>query len=185
MVAQGMASTPSVLGANRSDEYVVQPEDILQITVYEEPDLTTKVRVSGSGEIDFPLLGRLVVAGLTVGAVQEKITKALAEDYLVNPQVQVFIDTYHARNVFVTGAVTRPGAYPLDSGKRTTLMEAITMAGGFRQDAAINSTRVIRIENGKENTLIIKAKDIIQKGDKKKDVEVLPNDVVFVPESIF
>ncbi len=181
-----VVSAPGLtLGSKPTEEYLIQPEDILQITVYEEPDLTARVRVGGNGEINFPLLGRLVVAGLTVGAVQEKITLALGEDYLVNPQAQVFIDTYHARNVFVTGAVTRPGAYPLDSGKRTTLMEAITLAGGFRQDAAMNGTRIIRVQNGKENTIMIKAKDIVQKGDKKKDVEVLPNDVVFVPESIF
>lgn len=186
-IAPAPSSVPSELHVNQhqAEDYRIQPEDVIQIAVYEEPELTTRVRVSGSGEVNFPLLGRITVAGLTVGAVQEKVTKALGDDYLVNPQVQVFIDTYHARNVFVTGAVNRPGAYPLDSGKRATLMETIAMAGGFRQDAAMNSIRVIRVTNGKENTFIVKAKDIIQKGDKTKDVEVLSNDVVFVPESIF
>lgn len=167
------------------EEYRVQPEDILQITVYEEPDLTTKVRVSGSREINFPLLGRVSVAQLSVIEIQEKLTKLLAQDYLVNPQIQVFIDTYHARNVFVTGSVNKPGSYPLPAGKPTTLMEAITMAGGFSQRAAVNGTRIIRIENGHETTLNVKANDIIKKGDKTKDVEVRPNDVIFIPESFF
>ena len=167
------------------EEYKIQAEDILQITVYEEPDLTTKVRVTTSGEINFPLLGRLKVVGLSVMELQEKITQMLTADYLVNPQVQVFIETYHAREVFVTGAVTKPGSYPLPAGKMTTVMEAITMAGGFTKAASINGTRIIRIENGKETTISVRANDIIKKGDKSKDVEVRPNDVVFVPESFF
>jgi polysaccharide export outer membrane protein len=170
---------------SESEDYKVQPEDVLQITVYEEPDLTTKVRVASSGEINFPLLRRITVAGLSIMEVQEKITQLLAEDYLVNPQVQVFIETYHARDVFVTGAVNKPGSYPLPAGKPTTLMEAVTMAGGFSEEAAINSTRIIRIDAGRETTLNVKAGDIIKKGDKAKDVEVRPNDVIFVPESFF
>lgn len=166
-------------------EYRLQPEDALNIRVFEEPDLETKVRVSGSGEIDFPLLGRVRVAGLSVMEVQDKLEKLLGEDYLVNPQIEVFIMSYHARNVFVTGAVAKPGQYPLALGKSTTVMEAVTMAGGFTKEAAVNGTRIIRIENGKEKTIYVKANEIIKKGDKTKDVEVAPNDVVFVPESFF
>ncbi len=166
-------------------DYTIQPEDVLQITVYEEPDLTTKARVTGSGEINFPLLGRIAVAGYPVIDVQEKITKALEEDYLVNPQVQVFIETYHVRNVFVTGAVSKPGSYPLPAGKPTTLMEAVAMAGGFTNEAAVNETRIIRIQEGKEITVPVRVNDIIKKGDKNKDVEVHPNDVIFIPESFF
>ena len=124
------------------------------------------------------------MAGLSVMQLQEKLTNLL-EDYLVNPQVQVFIDTYHARDVFVTGSVNKPGAYPLPAGKRTTLMEAIAMAGGYNPRAAINDTRIIRIENGKEKTIKVRANDIVKKEGRSKDVEVLPNDVVFVPESFF
>lgn len=167
------------------EEYRIQPEDILQITVFEEPDLTTKARVATNGEIHFPLVGSLYVAGLSVTKLQEQLTRLLAQDYLVNPQVQVFIESYHAREVFVTGSVNKPGAYPLPAGKVTTLMEAITLAGGFHERAAVNKTRIIRIENGQEKTINVKANDIIKKGDKSKDVEVRPNDVIFVPESFF
>lgn len=177
--------TETAEGMPAVEEYRLQPEDVLHITVYEEPDLTTRVRVTGSGEINFPLLGRIAVTGLSVLEIQEKITGLLARDYLVNPQVQVFIETYHSRSVFVTGAVDKPGSYPLPTGKPTTLMEAVTLAGGFTEDAAVNSTRIIRIENGRETTVNVKANDIIKKGDKSKDVEVRPNDVVFVPESFF
>ncbi len=171
-------------GAGTPLEYRVQPEDVLQITVYEEPDLTTRARVSSDGQINIPLLGQINITAMTVGEIQEKITKALGEDYLVNPQVQVFVAEYRPRNVFVTGSVSNPGSYSLAAGKRTTIMEVIAMAGGFRQNASINSTRIIRIQNNKETTIVVKAKDIV-KGDKRKDVEILPDDVVFVPESIF
>ncbi len=167
------------------EEYKIQPEDILQITVYEEPDLTTKVRVTTRGEINFPLLGHLQVTGLSVMELQEKITTLLAQDYLINPQVQIFIETYHARDVFVTGAVAKPGSYPLPAGKSTTVTEAITMAGGFSKSASLNGTRIIRNQGGKETTIHVKAGDIVKKGDKSKDVEVQPNDVVFIPESFF
>jgi polysaccharide biosynthesis/export protein len=182
--AQPHAPTPVVQPVISDLEYRVQPEDVLQITVYEEPGLATTARVTGSGEINFPLLGRVSVGGLSIIDVQEKITALLDDGYLVNPQVQVFIETYHIQNVFVTGSVNRPGSYPLPPGKPTTVMEAIAMAGGFYEDAAVNQTRIIRIQNGVETTLNIKAKEIM-KGDKGKDLQVLPHDVVFVPESIF
>lgn len=182
LIEEGLAPAPAKPG---SPEYRVQSEDELQIKVFEEPDLETRVRVSGSGEINFPLLGRVQVAGLSVMEVQEKLEKLLGEDYLVNPQVQIFIASYHARDVFVTGAVNRPGSYPLVVGKPTTVMEAITLAGGFTKAAAVNSTRIIRIENGKEKTITVRANEIIKKGDKAKDVEVVANDVIFVPESFF
>ncbi len=165
-------------------EYRITAEDVLQIKVFEEPDLTTTVRVTSNGEITYPLLGRLPAGGMTVSELQEKLTELLAKDYLMDPQVQVFIETYHPRNVSVTGAVNRPGSYPLPVGKNLTLMEAITMAGGFREDAAINSARIFRIENGLPKTINVKAKDIIKKGNRSQDVEIYANDVVFIPEKI-
>jgi polysaccharide export outer membrane protein len=168
-----------------AEEYTVQPEDVLQLTVYEEPDLTTKTRVTSSGEVTFPLLGRVAVAGLTVPQVQEKLTRLLAEDYLVNPQVQVFIDSYRPRYVFVTGAVNKPGSYSLPIERPTTVMEAITMAGGFADEASLNGTRIIRIDHGQEKTIQVKVNDIIKKGNKTEDVVVWPSDIIFVPESFF
>lgn len=169
-----------------TEEYTVQPEDVLQITVFEEPDLTTQARVTSSGEITFPLLGRVTVAGLAVPQVQEKLTTLLAEDYLVNPQVQVFLDTsLNPRRVFVTGAVTRPGSYTISAERLTTFMEAIAMAGGFSEEASVNGTRIIRIEHGRERTILVRANDIITKGDKSQDVALRPGDIIFVPESFF
>ena len=166
-------------------EFTVQPGDVLQVTVYEEPELTTKARVASTGEIIVPLLGRVAVVGLTATQVQEKLTRLLAEDYLVNPQLQVFVESYQLRNVFVTGAVNKPGSYAIPTEKPTTLLEALAMAGGVSERAAANSTRIIRMEDGQERAITVKVTDIIKKGDKAKDVVVRPNDVIFIPESFF
>lgn len=164
-------------------EYTVQPEDILQITVFEEPDLATKARVSRTGEITFPLVGQVAVGGLTVGQVQEKLTQLLAEDYLVHPQVQVYIDT--PRNVFVTGKVVKPGSYPISTERPATVMEMITLAGGFAEEADLNGTRIIRTEKGEKKVIHVRVSDIIREGDKGQDVTVYPEDIIYVPESFF
>lgn len=168
--------------AGVSGEYRLQPEDILQITVYEEPTLTTDVRISAHGEINFPLLGNIPAAGMTAFELQSQITRLLEADYLVNPQVQVFVKSYHSRSVSITGSVNKPGSYAMPQGKVITVMEAIAMAGGFTKVAAIGKIRIIRNENGQTQTIDANARDIIR-GDKSKDVEIHPNDVIFVSES--
>lgn len=168
-----------------SSEYRIEPGDVLVITVYEQPDLTTKVRVTTKGEISFPLLGTIQVSGLTVNELQKRLTELLEKDYLVNPQVNVFIEEYHPRKVFVIGAVNKPGEYELFKDRPTTVLEAITMAGGFKEVAAQNNTRIIRVGGSQEQTIPIKITDIIQKGDKSKDIPVEPGDIVVVPESFF
>ncbi len=169
----------------KSSEYRIEPGDVLVITVYEQPDLTTKVRVTTKGEISFPLLGTLQVSNLTINQLQKKLTELLEKDYLVNPQVNVFIEEYHPRKVFVIGAVNKPGEYELFKDRATTVLEAIAMAGGFKEGAAQNNTRIIRLEGSQEKTIPVKITDITQKGDKTKDIPVEPGDIVVVPESFF
>ncbi len=164
-------------------EYSVQPDDVLQVTVFEEPDLSTRVRVARSGEITFPLLGQVQVAGMSVTQVQQKMTGLLEKDFLVHPQVQVFVDK--PRNVFVTGQVHKPGSYPVSTEKSTTVMEMIALAGGFTQDADLNGTRIIRMVNGKKETIRVRVTDVVRKGDKSKDEPVRAEDIIFVPESFF
>lgn len=171
-------------GAQEPD-YCLQPEDVLDITVYEQPDLDTTARISSTGEIAFPLLGKIKAAGLTVSELKEKIEKLLAGDYLVEPQAQVFIGRYHVKQVSVLGAVRRPGKYDMFSEKVTTVLEAIAMAGGFNDVASLNGTRIIRKEDGKEVIIPIRVTDITKKGMKEKDVSLQPGDIIFVTESFF
>ncbi|MEA3489427.1 MAG: polysaccharide biosynthesis/export family protein [Candidatus Omnitrophota bacterium] len=170
--------------AQRS-EYKLQPADVLNITVHEQPDLTTKTRVTSDYYITFPLIGEIKVEGMTVQQLERELKKLLEKDYLVNAQVLVFIEEYHPRQVSVIGEVNNPGKFDMPDEKDMTLLEAIAMAGGFTEDAEVNKTRVIRVENGKKKTIIIRVKDITEKGEKEKDIILEPNDIVFVPESFF
>lgn len=167
------------------DEYKVDAGDVLLIAVYEQPDLTTKTRVTSKGTITFPLLEEIQVKGFSVGEIERKITMLLKKDYLVNPQVNVFIEDYRSDKVFVMGFVNKPGEYELSKDRATTVLEAITMAGGFKEGAAPNGTKVLRIENGQELTITVKVTDITRKGEKDKDVPVKPGDIVVVPENFF
>jgi len=166
-------------------DYEVDAGDVILITVYEQPDLTTKARVSSKGDITFPLLGTVQVKGLTVAEIEEVIRDLLERDYIVDPQVSVFIEDYRVEKVFVMGFVNKPGEYELFKDRTTTVLEAITMAGGFKEGAAQNGTKIIRVENGEEVTIPIKVTDIIKRGDKTKDVPVKPGDIIVVPESFF
>jgi len=168
-----------------AQEYKVQSEDVLNITVHEQPDLTTRTRISADGNITFPLLGTVHVAGFTIREVEAKLKELLMADYLVAPQVIVYIEEYRHRQVSVIGWVNTPGKYDMFPERETTVLEAIAMAGGFHINANINGTKILRTENGEEITIIVKVKDITQKGEKDKDILLKPNDVVFVPESFF
>ena len=167
------------------EEYKIETGDVLTITVYEQPDLTTKARVGPKGDITFPLLGNVNLTGLTVNGAEEKITSLLKEDYLVNPQVNVFIEEYHPKKVFVMGFVNNPGEYELFKDRPTTVLEAITMAGGFKQGAAQNGTKVIRMKDGEKVTIPIKITDITNRGDKDMDIAIKAGDIIVVPESFF
>lgn len=171
---------------SQSGNYRIQPEDVLQISVYEHEDLKTTARVSSNGEISFPLLEKVQVAGLTIQEIENNLTIALEKDYLVHAQVQVFIETYHVKQVTVLGAVANPGKYDMHTEKETTVLEAIAMAGGFTNVASENGTRVIRTQEDQAKTTIpIKVTDITKKGKKEKDIPVEAGDIIFVPESFF
>ena len=178
----GLFSTSSfALGGN----YKIQPEDVLSITVYEHDDLKTKARVSTNGNISFPLLGKVEVAGLTVQEVEDYLRVELERDYLVNADIQVFIEDYHAKQITVLGAVEKPGKYDMNTEKETTILEAIAMAGGFSKVASVNGTLIIRTEDSEKQSIPVRITDITKKGMKDKDVALETGDVIFVPESFF
>ncbi|MBM3249126.1 MAG: polysaccharide export protein [Candidatus Omnitrophica bacterium] len=166
-------------------EYRLQTEDLLKITVYEQPDLDITARITSNGEISFPLIGNVMASGLTVTELKLKIEELLRQDYLVNPQVQIFIEGSNAKQISVLGAVKKPGKYDMYPQRETTVLEAIAMAEGFSPTASINGTRIIRKEKDNEITIPIKVTDITKRGKKEKDLPLKPGDIVFVPESFF
>jgi len=159
--------------ASTASEYTVAEGDILSINVYSHEDMTTRVRVSGEGSITFPLLGSVEVGGLTTQQISGKLSRALADGYLVNPQVNVFIEEFRVRNIFISGQIKKPDAYQFE--QEMTLIKVITLAGGFTDLAAKNKVRIVRMVDGKEITI----------SKAKMDETIQPGDIIIVPESFF
>ena len=165
-------------------DYRLHPLDTIQINVFNEPDLSIKARISAHGTINYPLVGTVRVAGLTVTETENLLKERLGQNYLVNPQVSVLVDTTN-RRVFLLGQVRSPGAIEFLPDEPLTLLQAIARAGGFTPIAASDRVSIIRSEGGAETKITVNVAAIIKSGDKSKDVELRPDDIVSVPESVF
>lgn len=176
-------STQSLAFAEEKD-YRVGPENLLQIDVHYGKDgiISQKVRVSSKNLITFPLIGEVDVKGLTVSELEKKLYTLLEKDYLVNPQVSVVIEEYST--ISVIGQVIKPGSYPIKG--RLTVVEAISLAGGFSKIASPNAVKVARVNpDGSRTEISVRVNDVM-KGNKQKDnVYLQGGDVVVVPESLF
>jgi len=134
-------------------EYRVSGGDVLNIIVYDEPDLTRNgVRVAKDGTISFPLLGRLQIDNLTISQIEELVARKLAEkQLLLDAQVSVLVDQYGSKKYKVLGEVRRPGSYPLKADEH--LIDAISTAGGVNPDTAGKQVVIVRsVEVQKEET---------------------------------
>ncbi len=118
---------------NSTEPYRVGSGDVLEVEVYDDPDLSGLVTIQYGGEISFPLLGDVPVEGLTVKEVQGRLTELLAKDYLIDPQVMIRVKEHRSQWVTVVGEVARPGKYYLQGSK--TLLDLLTEAGGFTTQA--------------------------------------------------
>ncbi len=161
-------------------EYLISPTDLLEIKVYEHPDLTQKAEVSSAGTIPFPLIERIKVIDLSATQIEAELERRL-KDFIVNPHVTVLV-TKH-QNIYVYGEVKNPGAYELTPG--LSVLEAITMAGGFTEIAYQDKTKIIRSKGDDKKTIKVKISDITRRGDKSKDIPLKIGDIIIVPESFF
>ena len=163
----------AALALGAESDYQIGPGDVLKITIYDHPDLTTVARVDNDGYILFPLAGRVRAGGLTTAGASQEIAKQLGADYIVNPQASVFVEEFRSRVVYVTGQVNRPSAFNVEPD--TTVIKAVTMAGGFTALAAQGKIKIIRKVKGVEK--ILKNVPLHEK--------LMPEDVMVVPESFF
>ena len=160
-------------------EYRIGPKDLLEITVFELPDLNQTVRVSEDGTITLPLLKQVKVDGLTKDELEQRISSLLGEKYLQNPRVSVFIKEYQSKLVAVIGAVENPGMYELIG--RLTLLQMISKAGGFKESVS-NQIFVLREgEKGATESIAIDLDDLMVNGNPKLNILLQPNDVINVP----
>lgn len=167
------------------ENYKISPSDLIEVTVFREDELNRAIRVNQDGEISFPFVGTVKVGGKSVIEAEKTLSSGLSE-YIKNPQVTIFIKEYSARQVYVLGEVKNPGAFPLPTESGMTVLEAISLAGGFTPIAAQDRTRVIRNDtDGKPQNFTIPVSAITKNGQKDKDLPLVPSDVVFVPQSLF
>ena len=156
-------------------------DDTFDVRVYGETELTGLYRVATDGSIDFPLAGRVQVAGLRPGEVQQLLVKKLKDGYLKNPQVTVTIKDRNSQKISVLGQVSRPGQvayYP-----NMTIVDAIASAGGFTGIAAKNSVSLRREVSGKIEMRVFPVADISE--GRSPNVMMLPGDVLVVDERVF
>ncbi|HXU07193.1 MAG TPA: polysaccharide biosynthesis/export family protein [Polyangia bacterium] len=156
-------------------------DDTFDVRVYGEGDLTGTFRVATDGTIDYPLAGRVVVAGLRTGEIQQLLVTRLKDRYLRDPQVVVTIKERNSQKISVLGQVSRPGQvsyYP-----NMTIVDAIASAGGFTGIAAKNSVNLRREVAGKIETHVFPVADISE--GRSPNVQVLPGDVLVVDERVF
>ncbi len=165
-------------------EYKISAADLISVTVYDVQDMSRKARVDGKGVISLPLVGSVKIGGKTLAEARELIEKKLA-DYVVRPQVSLFIEEYGNKLFFVMGEVQKPGSYSMPTESRVTVLEAISTAGGFTPVAAQDRARVLRYVNGESKSYTIDVRTITRAGQKDKDMTLEPNDVIFIPQSLF
>jgi polysaccharide export outer membrane protein len=159
------------------NEYRIGAKDLLEITVFNLPELNQTVRVSEDGSVTFSLLGKVEVSGMTAQELEKKLASLLDQQYTKNARVTVFIREF--QKVAVIGAVGRPGMYELVGP--TTLLQVIAQAGGLTGQA-INELFVYRQgQDGKQIRITINVEDLIIKGNQDLNIELQPKDVVNIP----
>ena len=163
-------------------DYIVGPEDVLEITVWRNADLSKVVAVRPDGRISLPLIGDVVAVGKTPSQLTEEISSRLKE-YKESPSVAIVVREVNSYAVYVLGEVGKPGRYPLKS--KTTLLQGITIAGGFTPVAARNKVVVFRFRDngsgGGSEKLKASYDDIVLRDGSKLNVELRPGDTIVVP----
>ncbi len=152
--------------------------DILEVRVYQEADLSGAFRVSPEGVIDYPLCGKVKVVELTPSLAADAITNCLKQGFVRRPQVTVMVKEFSSKRIFVFGDVAKPGSFSYEEGM--TILSAVGAAGGFNRTAERNGVNITRIIEGRETRVPVRVGDIINGGEKNFTLQ--PGDIVFVPE---
>jgi polysaccharide export outer membrane protein len=142
--AQTPANTPPAPAAKPDTTYVLKPDDMLELSVFEEADLATTTRVLKTGEAVFPLIGSVHVGGQTLDDATRRIRDLYDEKYLVNPKVSLTVTSYGQQLISVLGSVKSPGTIQLPSSGSIDLASAVALAGGLHEDADTSGISVVR-----------------------------------------
>jgi polysaccharide export outer membrane protein len=193
------ASLIPVEGAQQQQQiqYIVGPNDVLAITVYDQPQLSGRYIVQPDGTLTFPLLGQVEVGGLSVQAIETVMRDRLARGYLKNPQVGVAVDQYRSQQILILGEVRQPGN--LEFTGAMTVVEALARAGSTTERAGLTAV-IVRTPRGgvhdgkteqgdrsKYSETIRVDLEGLQAGERTQNVTLRGGDTIFIPraESVF
>lgn len=158
--------------------YIIGQDDVIDISVWKETEISRRVPVRPDGKISIPLLNDVQAAGLTPMQLQAQLTEKLRK-FLTEPQVTVIVVAINSRRVYIMGEVGRPGPIPLLANM--TVLQAITTAGGLGQFANGSKIRIIRNENGKQIVFSFNYKEVLNAKNPEQNIILKPGDSIVVP----
>jgi polysaccharide biosynthesis/export protein len=160
------------------EKYLLGPEDMIEVSVWKEPDMTKQLVVQPDGKIFYPLVGEIRAAGKTVKQLQEDISKRL-EKFVTDASVTVILLKTQYYKFFVTGKVNKPGEFI--AGRPTSVLQAISMAGGLTPFASPRNIKIVRKIGGADEVYLFNYKDVSKGLLLSQDIILQPGDVVVVP----
>lgn len=173
----GSASVPNKAPV-ADNSFVIGNEDVLAISVWKEAELSRVIPVRSDGKISLPLVGEMQATGKTPRQLQAEIVTGL-KTYMDEPEVTVIVQEIRSQRFNILGHVQKPGSYLLSPP--TTVVDAIAIAGGFRDFAKIKSIYVLRDDGGKQVRLPFNYKNVIKGAHPEQNVQLQPRDTVVVP----
>lgn len=171
-------SQANAVAARVDSTYVIGAQDVIDISVWKEPEVSRTVPVRPDGKISLPLLNDVQAAGFTPMQLQETLTQNLKK-FMSEPQVTVIVTQVNSRRVYVLGEVSRPGA--MDMLPDMTVLQALSSAGGFSQFAKLSGIYVLRTENGHQTTLPFNYKEVVRGRKQEQNITLKPGDTIVVP----
>jgi protein involved in polysaccharide export with SLBB domain len=175
-------TTPQVRPEDAPTDTTIGPGDVFDVRVYGEEGLSGTYRVASDGTIDYPLLGTIAVQGMSPTEVTRLIAEGLVSgQFLKNPNVSVFVKEYTSKKISVFGQVNKPGTFQYVDGM--SIVEAISIAGGFTPMAKPNDVTVTRVINDAEKQFLVPVEAIGQ--GRASNFVLRPGDILFVPQRVF
>jgi polysaccharide export outer membrane protein len=178
------SSSSSNLGIIVGENYILKPSDVIQVSVYQEPDLDKSVRIEADGTVTLALVNKIKVSDLTVSEAQDLITQLYNRDYLVDPQISVLVTSFSPKLVRILGSVNRPGVIDMPPDREMTLTEAIANANGVSRLGNPKSITIKRVgADGETQQFEVNFNRILMNANAK-DIVLEEGDTIWIPERI-
>jgi len=180
-----LALLPAVASAQigvAGGDYRLGPGDVVRISVYGQPDLTTEAQITQQNRITFPLIGEVQIGGIEKSAAEQLIARRLGEGgFVIKPQVNVLVIGFKSQQISVLGQVNRPGKYPIEQA--STLADLLSIAGGISPGGADVVTHITKDAQGKVVKRDIDLDQVLRNADMERNVPVVNGDIIYVPRA--